>query len=78
MVGGTVTAGEKLFWILAYSACSSTMLVINKLAVQELPLPTVVSGAQLAVAALVVLVLKVIWPTTMGPMDEAKIVPVLV
>ena len=27
------------------------MLVINKLAVQELPLPTVVSGAQLAVSA---------------------------
>jgi len=78
MVGGTVTAGEKLFWILAYSACSSTMLVINKLAVQELPLPTVVSGAQLAVSALVVLVLKVIWPTTMGPMDKTKIVPFMV
>merc|ERR1712205_164048 len=78
MVGGTVTAGEKLFWILAYSACSSSMLVINKLAVQELPLPTVVSGAQLAVSALVVLVLKVIWPTTMGPMDNTKIVPFMV
>ena len=34
------------------------MLVINKLAVQELPLPTVVSGAQLVVSAAVVLVLK--------------------
>ena len=78
MAGGTVTAGEKLFWILAYSACSSSMLVINKLAVQELPLPTVVSGAQLAVSALVVLVLKVIWPTTMGPMDKTKIVPFMV
>ena len=78
MASGTVTASEKLFWILTYSACSSTMLVINKLAVQELPLPTVVSGAQLAVSALVVLVLKVIWPTTMGPMDKTKIVPFMV
>jgi len=64
-----------LFWILAYSACSSSMLVINKLAVQEPPLPTVVSGAQLAVSALVVLVLKLIWPTTMGAMDRTKVLP---
>lgn len=70
-----VTAGEKLFWILAYSACSSTMLVINKLAVQELPLPTVVSGAQLFVSALVVLILKLIWPNTMGAMDQTKVLP---
>jgi len=75
MATAMVSAGEKLFWILAYSACSSTMLVINKLAVQELPLPTVVSGAQLAVSALVVLVLQLIWPTTMGPMDKTKMLP---
>ena len=51
------------------------MLVINKLVVQELPLPTVVSGTQLAVSALVVLVLKLIWPTTMGAMDKTKVLP---
>jgi hypothetical protein len=45
---------EKVTWILVYSFCSSSMLVINKLAVQYTPLPTVVSGAQLAVSALVV------------------------
>jgi hypothetical protein len=36
-----VSLGEKVFWILVYSACSSSMLIINKLAVQNLPLPTV-------------------------------------
>ena len=40
MGGGEHSLGEKLFWILVYSACSSSMLVINKLAVQGLPLPT--------------------------------------
>ena len=33
---------------------------------------------RVAVSALVVLVLKVIWPTTMGPMDKTKIVPFMV
>jgi hypothetical protein len=53
-----VSLGEKVFWILAYSACSSSMLIINKLAVQNLPLPTVCSGAQLAVSAGVVVVMQ--------------------
>ena len=53
-----VSLGEKAFWILAYSACSSSMLIINKLAVQHLPLPTVCSGAQLAVSAGVVVVMQ--------------------
>ena len=72
---GAVSVGEKLFWILAYSACSSSMLVINKLAVQELPLPTVVSGAQLVVSAAVVLVMRVFQPSVMGPMDKTKVLP---
>ena len=70
-----VSLREKLFWILAYSACSSTMLVINKLAVQELPLPTVVSGAQLLASSLVVVAMKVVWPTVMGAMDKTKVIP---
>ena len=70
-----VSLREKLFWILAYSACSSTMLVINKLAVQELPLPTVVSGAQLLASSLVVVAMKIVWPTVMGAMDKTKVIP---
>jgi hypothetical protein len=71
----TFSAAEKLFWILAYSACSSTMLVINKLAVQELPLPTIVSCAQLVVSAAVVLILNLIWPSTMSALDKTKVLP---
>jgi len=70
-----VTTGEKLFWILVYSVCSSTMLVLNKLAVQELPLPTIVSGAQLSFSVVVVLVMQMFDSSTMGPMDKKKVVP---
>ena len=31
-----------LFSVVAYSACSSTMLIVNKLAIRELPVPTLV------------------------------------
>mmetsp|Transcript_12022 Transcript_12022/g.29172 ORF Transcript_12022/g.29172 Transcript_12022/m.29172 type:complete len:316 (-) Transcript_12022:288-1235(-) len=78
MAGGgadNVPLREKLFWILAYSACSSSMLVINKLAVQSLPLPTVVSGAQLTVSAVVVVVLQCCGKNVMGPMDKTKVLP---
>ena len=51
------------------------MLVINKLAVQELPLPTVVSGAQLLASSLVVVAMKIVWPTVMGAMDKTKVIP---
>lgn len=70
----TVMVGEKLFWILAYSACSSTMIVVNKLAIQELPLPAVVSGAQLIVSALVVAVMQMFDKSTMGPIDKTKVI----
>ena len=75
MAPPTVGVAEKLFWILAYSGCSSTMLVINKLAVGALPLPTVVSGAQLAVSAAVVVVMQMFGAKVMGPMDRTRVVP---
>ena len=79
MAGGsaaeTVSLGEKVFWILAYSACSSSMLVINKLAVQNLPLPTVVSGAQLFVSAAVVVVMQLCGQNVMGAMEKSKVLP---
>ena len=52
------SARDKLLWIIIYSLCSSTMLVINKLAVGANGLPTVVAGAQLAVSAAVVVVME--------------------
>ena len=71
--GGTVA--EKLFWILFYSACSSSMLVINKLAVEAVPLPTVVSASQLVVSAAVVVLLRALGYDVMGPMQRSKVVP---
>lgn len=44
--------------ILYYAACSSTMLVINKVAVHAVPLPSFVLFCQLACSALAVWVLE--------------------
>ena len=75
MGGGEHSLGEKLFWILVYSACSSSMLVINKLAVQGLPLPTVVSAAQLAVSAAAPLIIQASGSKVLGKMDKTKVLP---
>ena len=48
------------------------MLVCNKLAVQKLPLPSVVSFSQLLVSAATVLILTLIWPSTMGILEKTK------
>jgi len=44
--------------ILGYSLCSSTLLLANKMAINYLPLPSVVSFCQIVFAAIVVLILK--------------------
>jgi len=51
------------------------VVVINKLAVQNLPLPTVVSGAQLAVSAAVVVLMQMFGQNVMGPMEKSKVLP---
>ena len=61
-----------------YSLCSSTMLVINKLAVQANGLPSMVSGAQLTVAAIVPVLLEFSGMGVMGPFERARILPFLV
>mmetsp|Transcript_19791 Transcript_19791/g.64334 ORF Transcript_19791/g.64334 Transcript_19791/m.64334 type:complete len:320 (-) Transcript_19791:42-1001(-) len=73
-----VTAATKLAGILAYSLCSSTMLVINKLAVNHLPLPSVVSGVQLLFSVAVVLALAASDPSVMEPVRWSKVRPFLV
>lgn len=50
-------ARAKALNIAAYSVCSSTMLVVNKMAVHRLPVPALVGGSQLLFAALAVAVL---------------------
>lgn len=71
-------AKDKLIWILIYSACSSSMLVINKLAVSSNGLPTVVSGAQLVVSAAVVAVMEAFGAGVLGPFERKRIVPFVV
>jgi GDP-mannose transporter len=44
--------------ILAYSLCSSTLLLANKMAMSYLPLPSVVSFIQIVTSAVAVLVIK--------------------
>jgi len=71
-------AKEKVVWITIYSLCSSSMLVINKLAVSSNGLPTVVSGAQLAVSAAVVAAMEVSGANVLGPFERKRIVPFVV
>lgn len=73
--GSAHTSREKLVWILMYSLASSSMLVINKLAVSSNGLPTVVSGAQLVVSAGVVVAMELLGAGVLGPFERRRIVP---
>ena len=70
--------GEKLIWIAIYSLCSSSMLVVNKLAVAAIPLPTVVSGAQLVSSAIVPLLMQLCGYSVIGKMTYARSLPYVV
>ena len=69
---------EKLVWIAIYSLCSSSMLVVNKLAVAAIPLPTVVSGAQLVSSAIVPLLMQLCGYSVIGKMTYARSLPYVV
>lgn len=47
--------------ILAYSLCSSTLLLANKMAIEYLPVPSVVSFIQIFTSAVAILVYKLLW-----------------
>lgn len=61
--------------ILAYSICSSTMLVVNKLAVKKFPMPTVVSGLQLLFTVLVVEIARRCGYVSIERMSMLKVKP---
>eukprot|EP01031_Cornospumella_fuschlensis_P032943 gene32943-39842_t len=46
--------------IIAYSICSSTLLLANKLVIAHFPLPSVISFIQIAVSAVAILVYKIL------------------
>ncbi len=54
----TSTNSQVIGAILAYSLCSSTLLLANKLAMAYLPLPSVVSFIQIASSAVFILIIK--------------------
>lgn len=74
----SATPREKYVWILAYSACSSSMLVVNKLAVDSIPIPTLVSGAQLASCAAFVLAMHCAGITTVSMIGRSRALPFIV
>jgi len=55
--------------ILGYSLCSSTLLLANKLAIEYLPVPSVVSFIQIVTSAATVLILKMS-KVTSPPVDD--------
>lgn len=69
------TFRDKLTWVVVYSCSSSTMLVMNKFAVDSLPLPTVITGLQLAVSALVVIFMQCCGFSVLGPIEKSRILP---
>ena len=71
----SATLTEKFLWIFVYSGCSSTMLVINKMVLEAIPIPTVVSCAQLAVGAASVVSMEALGAKVLGKADSKKIWP---
>ena len=60
--------------VVAYSACSSLMLVVNKLALKELPFPTVIMGAQLLLCCVIVLFINLLGAASLNnvSLENAK------
>ena len=66
---------EKLVAIVAYSLCSSTLLLSNKFALEHLPLPSVVSFVQIASSTLIVLALKYFGNVKVDDLEWDKMKP---
>jgi len=74
----SATPREKYVWILTYSACSSSMLIVNKLAVDSIPIPTLVSGVQLASCAAFVLAMHCAGITTVSMIGRSRALPFII
>lgn len=68
----TSTSSQVIGAILAYSICSSTLLLANKMAMVYLPLPSVVSFIQIVSSAVIVLGLKA-GGVTVDDLDPEKL-----
>ena len=70
-----VPATKKVFAVLAYSLCSSTMLLANKVVMTHLPLPSVVSVLQIIFATITCLILKYGLRVTVDDLEMSKLKP---
>lgn len=65
-------------WTILYALSSSTLLVVNKLAVDATKLPSLVSGAQLFTSASVVVVMQICGMPVLGAWEKSKVVPFII
>ena len=70
-----VTTAKKVGAVLAYSLCSSTMLLANKVIMTYIPLPSVVSVLQIIFATLTCLILKYGVGITIDDLETSKLKP---
>jgi GDP-mannose transporter len=72
------SSGEVAFAILAYSLCSSSMLIINKLAVTSFPMASFVTSFQLYFCSLVVLLFNQYGCIELEDFEWSKVKPYLI
>ena len=61
--------------MLAFSACSSSLLLVNKLCVHRVPCPSLISSIQFAVSVVTIFVLKAAGVITVDPIVWSKVRP---
>jgi drug/metabolite transporter (DMT)-like permease len=74
----SANVGEVTFAIVLYSLCSSSMLIINKLAVTSFPMASFVTSFQLYFCSIVVLVMQQYGCVELEDFEWAKVKPYLV
>ena len=73
--GESSSYAEKVIAIVAYSICSSTLLLSNKFALEHLPVPSVVSFIQIASSTLIVFALKYFGNIHVDDLEWVKMKP---
>jgi len=70
-------SAEAMFAMLAFSACSSSLLLINKLVIHYIPMPSFVSTAQFAVCTIFILGLRITGAAEVDGFEWEKVKPYL-
>lgn len=70
-------SGEKIIAMLAFSAASSSLLLVNKLCIHLLPMPSFISTLQFVVCVLFTLAIKATGAAEVDDWEWAKVKPYL-